>query len=211
MSQGTEHHVEEAEHAQHAAHHPFDRRVAMTMAIVAAALACVTLLSHRAHNEVLQDQILAADRITEAADQWAYYQAKKNREYMYDADAALLADVAKDPAASDKAAGQIKDWKEGAAKYKEETKEIEAKAQELTRAAGEFRERSEAAHVRGNFFDVGELGIELALILCSIAVLTKRRPFWLFGIVIGLIGLAVGAAGFFTTQLQPLLHTVGLG
>ena len=37
MSQGTEHHVEEAEHAAHAAHNPFDRKVALSMAIVAAA------------------------------------------------------------------------------------------------------------------------------------------------------------------------------
>ena len=211
MSQGTEHHVEEAEHAQHAAHHPFDRRLAMTMAIVAAALACVTLLSHRAHNEVLQDQILAANKITEAADQWAYYQAKKNRGYMYEADAALLADVAKDPAASEGAAGQIKEWKEGAAKDKAETKDIEEKAKKLGEAAEAFREQSETAHVRGNFFDVGELGIELALILCSIAVLTKRRPFWIVGILVGVIGCAVATAGFFTEQLQPWLQRIGLG
>jgi hypothetical protein len=211
MSHGPEHHVEEAEHAQHAAHHPFDRRVAMTMAIVAAALACVTLLSHRAHNEVLQDQILAANKITEASDQWAYYQAKKNRGYMYEADAALLADVAKEPAASDGAAGQIKEWKEEAAKDKAETKDIEEKARKLGEAAQEFREQSETAHVRGNFFDVGELGIELALILCSIAVLTKRRPFWIIGIVAGVIGIAIAAAGFFTAQLQPFLQRIGLG
>ena len=211
MSQGTEHHIEEAEHAQHAAHHPFDKRVAMTMAIVAAALACVTLLSHRAHNEVLQDQMLAAGKITEASDQWAYYQAKKNREYMYEADAALLAVGAKDPAASDKAAGQIKEWKEAAAKYKEETKEIEETARKLGETADAFRERSETAHVGGNFFDLGELGIELALILCSIAVLTKRRPFWMAGILAGVVGLVVATAGFFAAQLQPLLRTIGMG
>jgi hypothetical protein len=32
---------------------PFDRHVAMSMAIVAALLACVTMLSHRAHTETL--------------------------------------------------------------------------------------------------------------------------------------------------------------
>src|SRR4051812_34094187 len=71
MAHGTEHHLEEAHHAEHARHDPFDRRVAMTMAIVAAALACVTMLSHRAHNETLKNT-------TEAANQWAYFQAKKN-------------------------------------------------------------------------------------------------------------------------------------
>ena len=109
MSEGTEHHIEEAEHAQHAAHHPFDRRVAMTMAIVAAALACVTPLSHRADNEVLQDQINSAKQISKASDQWAYYQAKKNREYMYEADAALLKLTAKQTPSTEQDA-QIGEW-----------------------------------------------------------------------------------------------------
>jgi len=56
----TEHHLEHAEHAQHAAHSPFDRRVTMTIAIIAAMLACVTLLSHRAHNETLALEIEAS-------------------------------------------------------------------------------------------------------------------------------------------------------
>ena len=132
MSQGTEHHIEEAEHAQHAAHHPFDKRVAMTMAIVAAALAAVTLLSHRAHNEVLQDQINSAKRISKESDQWAYYQAKKNREYIYEADAALLKLTAGASLSADQQA-QVAEWQKGAAKYKEETKDIEKEAKGLRR------------------------------------------------------------------------------
>ena len=53
----THEHLEHAEHAEHAAHNPYDRRVALTIAVVAAALAGVTLLSHRSHTETLQKQI----------------------------------------------------------------------------------------------------------------------------------------------------------
>jgi uncharacterized protein DUF4337 len=207
---GTEHHLEEAEHAKHAAHNPFDKRVALSMAIVAAGLACTTLLSHRAHNEVLQDQILAADKITEASDQWAYFQAKKNRQYMYEADAALIADVAKDPSASSKGADQIKEWKEEAAKYKDETKGIEDKAKELETAAKEFREKAEAAHVSGNFFDLGELGIELALVLCSVAMLAKNKVFWIVGIAIGAVGFFVALCGFASAPIMHVLTHIGL-
>src|SRR5947209_19386436 len=96
MTHGTDQHLEHAEHVQHHAHDPFDRWVAMSMAIVAAVLACVSMLSHRAHNQTLKLHILANDDITEASNRWGYYQAKKNREYMYTADAALLAVLAKD-------------------------------------------------------------------------------------------------------------------
>src|SRR5262249_36365634 len=77
----TEHHLEHAEHAQHAAHSPFDRRVTMTIAIIAALLACVTLLSHRAHNETLALEIEAGQFSTSATDKWNQYQAKKIRQY----------------------------------------------------------------------------------------------------------------------------------
>src|SRR5207237_3555229 len=83
MTHGTEHHLEHAEHVQHHAHDPFDRRVAMTMAIVAAVLACGGMLSHRTHNETLKLHIMANDDITEASTRWGYYQAKHNRGYQY--------------------------------------------------------------------------------------------------------------------------------
>ena len=53
MSHGPEHHIEHAEHAVHASHDEFNKRVTMSIAIVAAVLACVTMLGHRAHNETL--------------------------------------------------------------------------------------------------------------------------------------------------------------
>jgi len=59
------------------------------MAIVAAALASVTLLSHRSHNEVTVMK-------TEESDAWNFYQAKKNRGYMYAADAELLKALSKE-------------------------------------------------------------------------------------------------------------------
>src|ERR1700737_1020923 len=121
MSEGTEHHLEEAEHAQHASRNPFDKRVAMTMAMVAAALACVTLLSHRAHSEFLGKK-------TEESDKWSHFQSKKNRGYMYDADAELVAALSKDAPDSDagkKSAALSAAWKKKAEKYEEDAKELE--------------------------------------------------------------------------------------
>ena len=51
--EGAHEHMEHAEHAGHA-HDPFDKRVAVSIAIVAAVLAGVSMLGHRKHNEVLQ-------------------------------------------------------------------------------------------------------------------------------------------------------------
>ena len=106
--------------------------------------------------------------------------------------------------AGKKAAEQETEWKKKAQKYDEDAKEIEEQANHI-------KHEGHVAHESGNFFDAGELGIELALILCSIAVLTKRRPFWIAGILIGLVGLAVASGGFFVESLQPMLEKIGVG
>jgi len=199
MSHGTQHNLEHAEHAQHHALDPFDKRVAMSMAIVASVLACVSMLSHRVHNDTLQFHIMANDDITEASNKWGYYQAKKNREYMYAADAALLAVTAKDnsnPDATSQAEKQIADWKRKADDYKNDTKDIEREARELGETAQEKEHRAEIFHHRADRLDYGHLGLELALVLCSIAVLTKQRGFWYSGIAVGAIGALVAFSSF---------------
>ena len=199
MTHGTQHNLEHAEHAQHHAHDPFDKRVAMSMAIVASVLACVSMLSHRAHNETLQLHILANDDITEASNKWGYYQAKKNRAYMYSADAELLAVTAKDnsnPDAASLAQKQIADWKSRANKYEKDSKEIEDEARGLGEKAEEKEHHAELVHHRADRLDYGHLGLELALVLCSIAVLTKQRSFWFSGIAVGALGAVVAFSSF---------------
>src|SRR5438067_12936493 len=83
MSHGPEQHLEHAEHAAHASTDSFNRKVTMSIAIVAAVLACVTMLGHRAHNDTLRLQGEALDlqtrasiKSTDTANQWSYYQNK---------------------------------------------------------------------------------------------------------------------------------------
>ena len=141
MSQdSTEHHLEHAEHVPHAALNPFDRQVAMTMAMVAAVLACVSMLSHRAHNDTLKLRILANDDLTEASNRWGHYQAKKNRAYMYAADALLLGVMAKDtskPDAATQAGELIAEWERKASVWTNDYETIEHEARELGHKAKE--------------------------------------------------------------------------
>ena len=39
--------------------------------------------------------------------------------------------------------------------------------------------------------------LDAALVICSITLLTRKRIFWGFGAVLGILGVAVGSAGFF--------------
>src|SRR5262245_34574955 len=116
MSHGAEEHLEHAEHDRHAALDPFDRRVAMTIAIVAAVLACVTMMSHREHTETLRLQNEANICYTNANDQWNYSQAKKERAVQHDLSAELLKSISTSSIESSSAQEQIKSWKNEAEK-----------------------------------------------------------------------------------------------
>jgi hypothetical protein len=210
MSQGTEAHLEHAEHAQHHAHDPFDRKVAMTMAIVAAVLACVTLLSHRAHTETLRLQG-EATRLrseanifhTQATDEWNFFQANNIRNHAYQAYLELLPLLAKAPGTETRQKKLEQDWSNKVAQYKDKLPPMQQKAESLVEKAKEAQkesdemiEESKHVHHRADRYDLGELGVEIALVLCAISLLTKNWRFWYAGIVICIIGAAVALTGY---------------
>jgi predicted O-linked N-acetylglucosamine transferase (SPINDLY family) len=191
-------HVEHVEHQQHAAHSPFDRKVAMTMAIVAALLAVDTLLSHRSHNETLRLQAKAGIVQSKASDGWNYFQAKNIRRHEYEAFANLASNLAPAPGHEDQTKKQIEDWRKKAETYdSKDLPKMKKEAEEMEGEVLKLKKESEHVHHQSNWFDLGELGLELSLILCSIAVLTKRAPFWYTGIASAVIGISVAALGFF--------------
>jgi hypothetical protein len=238
MSHGTEQHLEHAEHAQHHALNPFDRRVAISMAIIAAVLAGVTLLSHRGHTDTLRYQAEANSVQTEAArlqtlsnvhhtkasDMWAFYQAKNIRSHLYQTSLKLLGFVAARPE-TDKAqeasrkywSGQVeryegKPGKTGKRREGGDLAELRRKAEAEEKLAQEYQERAETklgkaeefthqshhVHAAVNWVDSGHLAVELALVLCAVAVLTKQRGFWFAGILVGMVGAGLAGFGVFT-------------
>ena len=168
------------EHAEHAAHDPSLIPVTFTMAVLAVVLAATTLLGHRSHTEELLMQ-------SKATDQWAYYQAKNIRVHTYELFLDMLSvTTLKDPVQADKLKQKYNSHLE---RYKEELKEIEAEAHGLE---GE----SALAQHRANRFDLGEVFLDAAIVIVSLTLLTKRREFWLFGILMGMVGLGITLSGF---------------
>src|SRR5437868_1113624 len=211
MEHGPEEHLEHAEHAQHAAHDPFDRKVTLSIAIVAAILAGVTMAGHKAHNETLRlqgeaikEQSLVGISRTDTANQYAFYQAKKNRGVMYEAFADFISMLPlKDGSEKvhEKATGK---WKKETEKYVKELPQMLAEAEKLKAEAKKYEAKAEklvedshTSHTRADRFDIGELGLQLGVVLCSLAILTKSRYFWYTGLLCSLLGLVVALSGVF--------------
>lgn len=168
-------HEEVEEHIEHA-RDGFDKLVAGNMAIVAAFLAIVSVSGQHYNTEELLKQ-------QESSDQWAFYQAKDIRRYVAQSTQDLLAAQGKADAAS------AARYKQDAARYKTEGGEIQKEARKFA------AERDESAR-KANQFHIGEVFLEVAIVLLSLSILTKRRPLAFAGFASALVGIALAARGF---------------
>jgi hypothetical protein len=161
------------EHVEHAKD-PFDKRVSATMAVLAAALAIVTVLGHMATTEevVLQQK---------ASDQWSYYQAKSIRRYE--------SDIARDLLAALQGTAKSEEYAKTSERYQKEGEEIQKEAKQL----------EEESHQKGEEarrFEFGEVFLEVAIVLGALAILAKHPAFWYTAMVGGAIGSAIAVSAF---------------
>jgi len=155
--------------------------VSLTISILAVLVAGAALLSHRAHTEELLRQ-------SQATDQWAYYQAKNIRWHEVQSVADLLGALA--PQDKEKAAAVRE-------KYLKEVERYEGDKDEISDKAKELEKERDLISRRADRFDGGEALLEVGLVICSITLLTKRRAFWLAGMIVGAFGVAMAATGLF--------------
>jgi len=168
------------EQAEEARRNPNLKPVSLTMAVLAVMVATVTLLGHRAHIE----QVIAQSK---ASDQWSYFQAKGVRRHNYEAFAELLSDLtSKDQAKEEQ--GKEKFLKE-AERYRDEQGEIETEARKL-------EQEVITAGRRANRFNLGEVFLQVALVVTSITLLTSNRGYWMMGMLFAALGVVVAATGF---------------
>jgi hypothetical protein len=73
-------------------------------------------------------------------------------------------------------------------RYKDEGKDIQSEAR-----GAENEVKIEQR--RADRFDLGEVMLEAALVICSITLLTRKKIFWIAGVVLGLTGLVIAAGG----------------
>jgi hypothetical protein len=156
----------------------FGKRVGISVGIIGIVLSVVTIISHREHTAAVVQQ-------TKANDSWAYYQAKKIREYTASASIrtveALGTDAGKVKAATDAFAAEHDKYVSDAAA--------------LEKDATSKQEGSEHSEVRALYYDVGEGFLELGLVLASLYFLARKRLFPLLGGVAALLGTVVATIG----------------
>lgn len=159
------------EHVHHA-HDSFDKRVAASMAIIAAMLAIVSVGARIYTTEELLAQ-------QQASDQWAYYQAKDIRRY----DSEIALDVLK-ATKNETVDKRLQHYNDNAERYDKERAEIQNKARELE-AERDLNQK------RAFRLEFGEIFLEVGIVLASLSILTKASTIWYASLVSAGAGLVV--------------------
>ena len=159
------------EHVQHSAEYSGEAWiswVALSTAILAVFAAIAGLLSGKHANEAMMSQI-------EAADHWAYYQAKGIKASVLDAKMTLSGA----PNEQDRAKAE---------RYQEEQADIQKEAQKKEAEAKENFHRHEVLARGVTMF-------QIAIAIAAISALTKKRRFWMVSLAFGGVGCVFLALG----------------
>ncbi|HTH61131.1 MAG TPA: DUF4337 domain-containing protein [Paraburkholderia sp.] len=186
-----DHAVEHA--AGHASGHgasggdPFPGRIAVMTAILASIGAILAYQSGNSENLALYYKNEAAIRKTEAANQWAYYQAKGEKQNLAELGASLAtnADVQRRFAAD-------------AERYRKEKEPIRANAESLEKTVTLDDTKSETLlHGHHRWAQATTL-VQISIALTAITLLTRRR--WLLhtSIAVAAVGAVLGGLAFFS-------------
>ncbi|MGA2517290.1 MAG: DUF4337 domain-containing protein [Thermodesulfobacteriota bacterium] len=176
----------------------FTKRVALTTAIFAVALAITSLGGNHAMKEMLLAQ-------QQSSDQWSFYQAKVLREHLYrNQKLRLEIDLIErgsgmKPEAKERVEGLLKKTAEEEARYNAEKKEIEKEARELEHERDVNRNKDP-------YFDYGEVLLQIAIVMASVSILSGSRPVYYFAIISACLGALSSLNGFLMIFRIPFLH-----
>ena len=156
---------------------PRGQKVGVLAAVLAVALAIVTIASHRAHT----DAVLLK---TEANDRWSFYQSKRIKLHSLELGEQLVTLLGAKNAENVKA---IEDFRTDEARYEEDSKKVMEEAQ---------KKEGEATRIehRALRFDFGEGLLEIALVLSSLYFISRKMLFPIIGIVAGIAGAVMAAS-----------------
>ena len=162
-----------------------ERVIGLIIAAIAVVLAVVSALAHTTHN----DEILAH---VDAADQYAFYQAKKDRHAQLELSTDNLV-LNRDRLTPE---GQTHAF-QLLANYAAEMKKLESDSAEIHARGDDLLKESSHLARKAGVLDLGEIALQIAVVLCSISILTEQKLFVRMGVAIALVGVLVAVWGEF--------------
>ena len=132
---------------------------------------------------------------SQAANQWAYYQAKSIKGYLYEIQKeALELEYKKDKVKGSKAIAS--EYEKKIEIYSQKLRKYDGEKAEIKKEAEKWESVRDDAKVHSEIFGKAVIFLQIAILLSSIAALMKKKIVWVIGVGTGAIGLIYFANGF---------------
>ena len=176
---------EHAEHAEHAAHaqDPFISKVSITVAVLAVLAAAAGSLETVEGGRAItgsSEAVLAQDQATDA---WNEYQADSLKRHMY-----TIAAGAGGPDADA--------YRKTVADQRKAQDKARAEAEKSEKERDSLRAESAKHEERHHWLTGAATLIEIGIALSTVAIITKRRTFWMGALGLGAVGLCLFAGAY---------------
>ncbi len=132
---------------------------------------------------------------TLASDQWAFYQAKSIKSYLYEMQRDKLELELK--AIGPKISPPLKDeFEKRIADYSKKILKYDGEKAEIQKDAKKFEGIRDVAQKHTQAFGLAVIFLQIAILLSSVAALLKQKYIWVIGVAVGFVGIVYFANGF---------------
>ena len=132
-----------------------------------------------------------------ASDQWAFYQAKGTKGYLYELQKEKL-ELELKTIEKNASVDLVQEYRQKSESYGLQAKRYDKQKEDIMKEAKRLEKERDEAHERRELFGKSIIFLQMGILLCSIAALMKRKSIWVVGSMVGLIGIAYFAYGFFS-------------
>ena len=175
------------------ANDPFSKQVAITIALLAVVLAVIENKGDNAKTD-------AIIKTSEASNRWGYYQSKSIKQNIYETELEILSYlkpvVSEAGTVDPEATANRKALSASMAKAAATAKRYDSEKGDIKKEAEQFEAAAEANGKINDRCDQGALSLQIAVVVCSVAILSRWRLFWYIGLGLGVAGALIGLSAF---------------
>jgi hypothetical protein len=157
---------------------PLGQKVGVLAAVLAVALAVVSIASHRAHTTAVVER-------SEANDQWSLYQSNRIKFHSLELGVDLVNLLGSDKPA----ANQI------VTRYETEEKKYEKESKAVKDEARKKEDETLHTEAQALRYDIGEGMLEIGVVLASLYFIARKKLFPVISLMFGLLGAVIAITG----------------
>jgi hypothetical protein len=169
-----------------------DKKVGIKIAIIAVIMAIVSSYGKNAANDMIINEV-------KASNGYAWYQAKRIRSAMNDQVIGQIdIDLLGQPSdAQREAMGKLKK------KLQEKNAEYKKENEDILKEADNTKAEAALAGKKNDAFDRAEIALQVAVVLCSLTLLTGSQLFSRAGVLLAFVGVVLAIMAFFKKPDPP--------